>query len=129
MAVHLTLRKPEFVGAGLALTVFLTAVLAMTVTDKFLFASRDAANNSAVTVSQHNREYHPDTLTIPRETVVRIVNNDRFTHHVYVKSPTMNFDSGEEPIGASVNLEFDHSGTFQVLCAIHPTMHLLVTVK
>jgi plastocyanin len=51
------------------------------------------------------------------------------THHVYVDSPTMKFDSGEQPIGATVDLRFDEKGTFLVRCAIHPTMRLAVTVK
>jgi plastocyanin len=60
---------------------------------------------------------------------VHIVNDDDVTHHVYVDSPTMKFDSGEQPIGQTVDLKFDERGTFLVRCAIHPTMRLTVTVR
>jgi plastocyanin len=40
----------------------------------------------------------------------------------------MKFDSGEQAVGKEVTLRFDHEGTFAVRCAIHPTMHLDVTV-
>ena len=101
----------------LAMAVFLAAVIP------------GASASNTIVVSQRNRHFHPDTLTIARGTVVHIINDDRVTHHVYVDSPTMKFDSGEQPVGTTVDLEFDHSGTYQVLCAIHPTMHLTVTVK
>ncbi|MDE2166728.1 MAG: cupredoxin domain-containing protein [Alphaproteobacteria bacterium] len=110
-------RKADFAGAILALAVFLAAVIPI------------ANAGDTIVVSQRNRQFHPDTLTIARGTVVHIINDDRVTHHVYVDSPAMKFDSGEQPVGTTVDLEFDHPGTYQVLCAIHPTMHLTVTVK
>jgi plastocyanin len=83
----------------------------------------------AVQVSQRNRMFNPAQLQIERGGTVRIVNDDRVTHHIYVDMPGMNFDSGEQPIGKTVELKFDRAGTFDVLCAIHPTMRLRVTAK
>jgi plastocyanin len=117
MAARMTLRKSDLAAATLALAVFVAAVIPL------------ASAGNTITVSQRNRHFNPDTLTITRGTVVHIINDDRVTHHVYVDSPTMKFDSGEQPVGTTVDLEFDHAGTYQVLCAIHPTMHLQVTVK
>ena len=117
MALRKLFRKTDFVAAALAIAVFFAAVVSL-------------ANATApITVSQRNRHFNPDTLTIAVGGVVHIVNDDRVTHHVYVDSPTMKFDSGEQPVGTTVDLEFDHAGTYHVLCAIHPTMHLLVTAK
>lgn len=117
MALRKLFRKTDFVAAALAVAVFFAAVVSL-------------ANATApITVSQRNRHFNPDTLTIAVGGVVHIVNDDRVTHHVYVDSPTMKFDSGEQPVGTTVDLEFDHAGTYHVLCAIHPTMHLLVTAK
>ncbi|HTI88604.1 MAG TPA: hypothetical protein VL966_18535 [Alphaproteobacteria bacterium] len=82
-----------------------------------------------VQVSQRNRMFNPDSLQLNRGSVVRIVNDDRVTHHIYIDSPTMSFDSGEQPIGHTVELRFDKVGSFEVLCAIHPTMRLKVSVK
>lgn len=80
-------------------------------------------------VSQLHRHFSPDTLTIERGTTVHFVNDDNVTHHVYIDAPSMQFDSGEQPIGKTVDITFDKAGTFTVLCAIHPTMHLKVTVE
>lgn len=110
-------RKSDFAAAALALVVLLAAVIPL------------AGAAGPVTVSQRDRHFHPDVLTISAGGVVHIVNDDRVTHHVYVDSATMKFDSGEQPVGTTVDLEFDHPGTYQILCAIHPTMHLQVTVK
>jgi plastocyanin len=82
-----------------------------------------------VSVSQQNRTFMPEKLTVTRGTTVHIANDDDVTHHVYVDSPNMKFDSGEQPIGATVDLRFDADGTFPVRCAIHPTMRLNVTVR
>jgi plastocyanin len=79
-------------------------------------------------VSQRGRKFTPDTLRITPGTMVRIANDDRVTHHVYVDQPDMKFDSGEQSVGNEVTLRFDHEGTFAVRCAIHPTMHLDITV-
>lgn len=97
-----------------------------------LFALGGAAIVAAAdspTVSQSNRQFAPGELHIARGTTVHIVNDDNVTHHVYVDQPDMEFDSGEQPIGHTVDLTFDKSGTFNVLCAIHPTMRLVVIVK
>jgi plastocyanin len=103
--------------------VLLVAALAVA-----LNAGRVPAGGST-TVSQKNRAFAPSELNVAQGAVVHIVNDDAVTHHVYVDSPAMKFDSGEQPIGATVDLRFDEKGTFLVRCAIHPTMRLAVTVK
>ena len=80
-------------------------------------------------VSQRNREFWPNELKLKRGAVVQIVNDDRVTHHVYIKSGAMNFDSGEQPVGKTVVLTFDKEGRFAIRCAIHPLMRLDVEVK
>jgi plastocyanin len=83
----------------------------------------------AVTVSQHNRRFSPDTVRISRGSVVHIVNDDKVTHHIFVNAPEFKFDSGEQPVGTTVDVPFGSTGTFPVSCAIHPTMRLTVTVE
>jgi plastocyanin len=82
-----------------------------------------------VNVSQQNRKFTPDVIQVARGTTVHIVNDDKVTHHIYIDSPTMKFDSGEQPVGKSVDVVFDRDGSFTVRCAIHPTMRLAVTVQ
>lgn len=86
-----------------------------------------AANGPAI--SQLHRRFIPGEIVIARGTTVHFENDDNVTHHVYVDSPEMQFDSGEQPIGKTVDVTFDVPGVFTVRCAIHPTMHLKVTVK
>jgi cytochrome c peroxidase len=82
-----------------------------------------------VTVGQRDRQFRPAVLQIARGTTIRIVNDDKVTHHIYVDAPQMKFDSGEQPVGTTVELTFDHDGNFSVRCAIHPTMRLQVSVE
>jgi plastocyanin len=87
------------------------------------------AGDGAATVSQRRRQFSPNRVAIRRGSVVHIVNDDKVTHHVFVDAPGMSFDSGEQPIGTTVDLRFDKSGTFPVQCAIHPTMRLEIIVE
>lgn len=96
-----------------------------------LFASVGAAIVAAadtLTVSQYNRQFAPAQLKLERGSTIHIVNDDNVTHHVFINAPGMQFDSGEQPVGKTVDLTFDRAGNFTVLCAIHPTMRLKVAV-
>ena len=83
----------------------------------------------ASVVRQSSRRFAPAAVNIPRGSTLHIENNDNVTHHVYVDSPEMSFDSGEQPVGATVDVPFKSPGLFSVRCAIHPTMRLQVTVE
>jgi plastocyanin len=81
-----------------------------------------------VDISQRGRKFTPDTLRVTLGTTLRIANDDRVTHHIYIDQPEMKFDSGEQPVSKEVILRFDREGKFAVRCAIHPMMRLDVTV-
>ena len=83
----------------------------------------------AVIVSQRKRQFWPTDLQIPRGSVLRIKNDDKVTHHIFIKAPDMKFDSGEQPVGRTVEVQFDKAGKFTVRCAIHPIMRLNVEVR
>ncbi len=88
-----------------------------------------AAFAADVDVTQRGRAFDPSTLDIKVGDTVHFHNDDEFIHHVYVKSPDFNFDSDEQPPGETIEIRFTHAGDFDVQCAIHPKMHLLVHVK
>ncbi len=88
-----------------------------------------AAATAGVTVVQNDRSFQPESIEIAKGTVVHFANEDEFIHQIYVKSPTMNFDSAEQVPGDNIDIEFDEAGRFAVRCHIHPKMHLEVTVK
>jgi plastocyanin len=81
-------------------------------------------------VSQIGRAFKPTELTIQLGETVQIVNDDGdLLHHVYLDSDRFTFDSGDQGPGSRTNITFPVSGTFAVLCAIHPKMKLVVQVK
>jgi plastocyanin len=81
-------------------------------------------------VSQKGREFHPGEMTIKRGETIKIVNDDGdLLHHAYIDSPTFSFDSGDQTPGTVTPVVFSIAGTFNVLCAIHPKMLLVVHVQ
>jgi plastocyanin len=81
-------------------------------------------------VSQKGREFHPGEMTIKRGETIKIVNDDGdLLHHAYIDSPTFSFDSGDQTPGTVTPVVFTIAGTFNVLCAIHPKMLLVVHVQ
>ena len=81
-------------------------------------------------VSQKNRQFQPGVLVLDRGDIVDMVNDDTpLLHHAYVATPEFSFDSGEQLPGSRTQIRFTVPGSFTVLCAIHPKMHLFVTVR
>ena len=113
-------QKPPEYGLR-AIAIALTIIVALGV------SAVSAAD--VVMVSQRDRKFSPDRIEFSRGSIARIVNDDKVTHHIYVDSPGLSYDSGEQPIGTMVDVRFDKAGNYDVLCAIHPTMRLRITVK
>jgi plastocyanin len=81
-------------------------------------------------VSQKGRAFQPGELTIRRGETVQIVNDDAdLLHHAYVESERFSFDSGDQEPGSQTDMIFPVTGTFSVLCGIHPKMKLTVHVN
>lgn len=113
-------QKTDRYGFG-AVAIALTVIAALGV------SAVSAAD--VVMVSQRDRKFSPDRIEFSRGSTARIVNDDKVTHHIYVDSPGLSFDSGEQSIGTTTDVRFDKAGTYDVLCAIHPTMRLRIVVK
>ena len=94
-----------------------------------LLVSISVLANVPIVVSQKGKVFTPGEITVPVGTSVRINNDDRVLHHVYIESPVFEFDSGEQPPGRSVEIKFARDGTFAVRCDIHPKMLMTVHVK
>ena len=81
-------------------------------------------------VSQKDQIFTPGEFVIKRGETVRIVNDDGdLLHHLYVDSKQLQYDSGDQEPGAKVDITFPATGTFDVLCGIHPKMRLIVHVE
>lgn len=85
---------------------------------------------AAYVISQKGREFRPNNVTIKRGEQLEIVNDDGdLRHHAYIESDTMTFDSGDQERGSRTAIAFATHGEFEVLCAIHPKMRLVVRVQ
>ena len=78
-------------------------------------------------ISQKGRQFHPAEISIKRGETLQIVNDDGdLLHHAYIDSPKFGFDSGDQQPGTRTDITFPTPGDFEVLCAIHPKMRLVV---
>jgi cytochrome c peroxidase len=80
------------------------------------------------TVSQDDKTFHPKHVALKRGAKLWIVNNDSRTHNIRIFSPVLDFDSGAQEPGETVQVAFPKTGSFLVFCGIHPKMELYVDV-
>jgi cytochrome c peroxidase len=80
------------------------------------------------TVSQDEKAFHPTHIALPPGGRLWIVNNDTRTHNVRVFDSALDFDSGAQEPGETVEITFPASGSFLVFCGIHPKMELYVDI-
>lgn len=90
-------------------------------------AFAEAMTNPAQ-ISQMNRRFTPDAVILSERSALRILNDDRFIHHVYYETGSKKFDSGDQRPGETVDLSFAGAGVYHIRCAIHPKMKLTVTI-
>jgi cytochrome c peroxidase len=84
---------------------------------------------SALTVSQRDRRFMPDAILLKVGEALRILNDDTRTHNVRVDGQGMSFNSDGQNPGDTVTVGFDQAGHYDVICGIHPSMHLSVDVE
>jgi plastocyanin len=116
MTTHTTRRATLIKAALITLVAFPAGVLAQSKTD-------------VVSISQKNRTYAPEAVSLRAGQTLRIVNDDIFLHHAFVEDDKMEYDSGSMEEGETRDVRFDTPGSYQVKCAIHPKMRLDVTVE
>jgi plastocyanin len=81
-------------------------------------------------ISQKGREFHPGEVSIKRGETIQIVNDDGdLLHHAYIDTEKFSFDSGDQKPGSKTDISFPVAGDFDVQCAIHPKMKLVVHVQ
>ena len=86
-----------------------------------------AADNHVV--SQTDKLFSVEDLTIKIGDSVEFLNNDAFFHDVYSLSDLKIFDLGSYPAGDSKTVTFEEAGEVEVECAIHPSMFMVITVE
>jgi len=80
-------------------------------------------------ISQKKRKYTPGAITIKAGETIKILNDDMFLHHTYIRHANMKYDSGSMEEGDEIDILFKEKGAYDVLCKIHPKMKLEVTVE
>ena len=81
-----------------------------------------------VVVAQKNKAFSTAALTIHVGDKVSFRNDDAFVHNVFSLTDEMPFDLGTAPQGQAKSIAFTKPGKFEIECAIHPEMKLIVTV-
>ncbi|MDO9237485.1 MAG: plastocyanin/azurin family copper-binding protein [Aquabacterium sp.] len=81
------------------------------------------------TVAQKGKAFSVPSLSIKVGDKVSFRNDDPFAHNVFTLSDPMQFDLGTYPQGQAKSVSFAKAGLYEVECAIHPEMKLLITVK
>jgi plastocyanin len=80
-------------------------------------------------IAQKGRAFEIQEIDIRRGDTLTFANDDPFLHQIFVESPTLSFESDEQPPGETVQVKFPAAGTFEVRCHIHPKMLLTVDVS
>ncbi len=81
-----------------------------------------------VVVAQKNKAFSTAALTIHVGDKVTFRNDDAFVHNIFSLTDAMPFDLGTAPQGQTKSIAFTKVGKFEIECAIHPEMKLIVTV-
>jgi len=79
-------------------------------------------------ISQLDRMFTPAHVRIRRGERLWFLNNDTRTHNIRVFDAKLDFDSGAQEPGETVEIAFPKLGSYLVFCGIHPKMELAVDV-
>lgn len=81
------------------------------------------------TVTMAGSDYQPARIDAAVGDTIRFVNDDQTAHNVFVPTAGHALDLGTQEPGQEATLTLRKTGTFEVECAIHPHMLLVVEVK
>jgi cytochrome c peroxidase len=80
-------------------------------------------------ISQLDRTFTPAHVRLRRGERLWFLNNDTRTHNIRVFDAKLDFDSGAQEPGETVEIAFPKNGSYLVFCGIHPKMELTVDVR
>jgi plastocyanin len=82
-----------------------------------------------IVIDQKDKTFIPNKVEANVGDKLVFKNSDGFAHNAYTDNEENEFDIGMQKPGQDVSVELKHPGLVEVECAIHPNMHLSVTVK
>jgi cytochrome c peroxidase len=84
---------------------------------------------ASAVVDQKGLAFSTAALTVAKGTIVEFNNSDSTPHNILITGPGTNIDGGLQQPGVSYKAPFLKAGVFDVVCGIHPKMHMTVTVQ
>ena len=80
---------------------------------------------AATTISQKDRTFSQESVTVKAGETIKFLNDDNVTHNLTLKTPGGKMKPGvlQKP-GEETDLVFDEVGDYEVRCLIHPKMKL-----
>ncbi|NRF70677.1 cupredoxin domain-containing protein [Aquincola sp. S2] len=87
-----------------------------------------AAGAAEHVVTQKDKAFSAKTLSIKVGDKVTFRNDDAFSHNVFSLSDAMPFDLGTYANGQAKSVTYAKAGKFEIECAIHPDMRLVISV-
>jgi plastocyanin len=93
-----------------------------------LVAAAPWALASEHVVAQKDKAFSAKTLNIKVGDVVAFRNDDGFSHNIFSLTDAMPFDLGTYSGGQSKTVTFSKAGKFEIECAIHPDMRMVINV-
>jgi plastocyanin len=79
-------------------------------------------------VSQKDKAFSAKTLDIKAGDKVAFRNDDAFSHNIFSLTDAMPFDLGTYGGGQMKSVTFAKAGKFEIECAIHPEMRMVINV-
>ena len=80
-------------------------------------------------VAQKDKSFSTKKLDIKVGDKVAFRNDDGFSHNIFSLTDAMPFDLGTYGGGQMKVVTFDKAGKFEIECAIHPDMRMVITVS
>jgi plastocyanin len=80
------------------------------------------------TITQKGKLFSESEITVKKGETLTFLNDDNIVHNVMSATAGNEFNLGAVKPGNATPVTFKSAGTVQVICAIHPSMKLAVTV-
>jgi plastocyanin len=87
-----------------------------------------AAADTEQTVRQKGRMFSTQAVMLAPGEPIIFLNDDTVPHNIMSTSEGNAFDLGVQMPGTATPLKFTQTGVIAVVCAIHPRMHMTITV-
>lgn len=82
-----------------------------------------------VMISQKKKKFTPDLVEAKLKDTLVFVNDDRYAHNLFSKTPGYEFNITKQMPGEVHRMDLEKSGTFEIGCVIHPRMKMKVVVE